>query len=175
MWSDKMKYNKNMVSLIHLGSWYHCYDDDAKIISFIMDYKLFENDYNKKVTVGFPETSISKVVDCLEKNKIDYILINDNNKLKTFNNDNNYLRFLFNDLPVSYVINGRLFVKKPKGNFTVKYDNEEPKNFIIDKNISFDAELTKKVCENKVNDIIFINNYKIKILEKNIEFIQMIW
>jgi len=79
------------IRLIHLGSWYKCYGDDALIISFVTDYKLFEDSRTLQPTVGFPETSIDKVVDNLKANKINYILVNDSDRIYDFGDENNYL------------------------------------------------------------------------------------
>ena len=34
---------EKIVILNHFGTWYKAYGDSAKIISFLMDYKLFED------------------------------------------------------------------------------------------------------------------------------------
>ena len=82
----------------------------------------------------------------------------------------NYDNFLFNDLPFSYVVNGQIMQKKLKGYFIVQYENDEPEKFIINQNIKEDAELTKKVYKANINDTIVINEYKIKIIDKNIDY-----
>lgn len=161
---------KKYVRLIHLGTWYKCYGDDAKIISFITNYKLFEDLKTATPTVGFPEISIVKVTNNLRANKINYILVNDDDKIVDFGKENNYDNFLFNDLPFSYVVNGQIMQKKLKGYFIVQYENNEPEKFIINQNIKEDAELTKKVYKANINDTIVINEYKIKIIDKNIDY-----
>ena len=159
----------NCVRLIHLGTWYKCYGNDAKVISFITNYKLFEDIRTGIPSVGFPESSLTKVTNYLRLNKINYILVNDDKEID-FGIENNYNRFLFNDLPFSYVIEGQTIQKKPKGSFVVQYEEEEPEEFIINENIRDDAELTNKVATAKINDIIVINEYKIKIIDKKIEY-----
>lgn len=158
------------VRLIHLGTWYKCYGDDAKVISFITNYKLFEDLRTGVPSVGFPEVSIDRVVRDLKANKINYMLVHDNDKINDYGLENNYDKFLFNDLPFSYVIDGQTFQKKPKGSFIVQYEGEEPEEFIINDNIKDDAELTKKIAEAEINDVIVINDYKIKVIAKNIDY-----
>ena len=157
------------VRLIHLGSWYKCFGDDAKIISFITDYKLFEDIRTLQPTVGFPESSIDKVVTYLKQNKINYTLVNDSDRIYDFGNENNYDRFLHDDLPFSYVVNGRQVNKKITGRFIVKYESEEEsEEFIINDTISQEAELTKKVLSANIGDIVNINGERVLIIEKEI-------
>lgn len=158
------------VRLIHLGTWYKCHGNDAKVISFITNYKLFEDIITRIPSVGFPESSINKVISDLKANKINYILINDDDKLVDFGMKNNYERFLFNDLPFSYVVDGKKVQKRFKGRFTVKYDGEEPEEFIINENINEDAELAIKVATAEINDFIKINEHNIKVIDKKIEY-----
>lgn len=158
------------VKLYHKGNWYKAYNDDAKIVAFIMDYKLFEDIKSTVPSVGFPESSLEKVIDALCRNKINYILPYDENKLRDFGKENNYDKFLFHDLPFSYVVDGFQAKKKPKGSFIVKYDNEPEEEFVIGENINEDAELVKCVEKGNVGDILSINDYKIEIISKNIEY-----
>ena len=55
-----------------------------------MNYKLFEDSRYGTPTVGFPDSSIGRVVDLLRKNKINYMLKYDDDKLVDFGSDNNF-------------------------------------------------------------------------------------
>lgn len=165
--SNNMKIPKT-VMIYHLGAWYKASKESAKILSFITGYKLFENPLNGLPTVGFPESSINKVTRLLKANKINYILPHDENKLIDFGEKNNFDRFLFNDLPYSYVRNDEIITNKISGSFIVCYENETPIKLTIDKDIDVNAELVKQVVNNDVGQTIKINEYNIKIIEKNI-------
>ena len=158
------------VILLHLGGWYKVYSDGAKIISFLMDYKLFEDSRTAMPSIGFPESSIEKVINVLKSNKINYILKYDDNKLIDFGEENNFDKFLHHDLPYSYVVHNRTITKKPFGTFKVQYEGEEEEEYIIGENISVDAELTKSVTASNVGDTIKINDFYIKIIDKEIYF-----
>lgn len=157
------------VKLKHLGSWYKAYDDDAKIISFITDYKLFEDNFTLKPSIGFPERLIDKVIEILIKNKINYQIVGDKEESHDFGVYNNYDRFLYQNLPFSYVA-GNKIEKKPYGKFKVKYDGEPEEEYVIGENINEGTELVKKVIENNIGDIICINNFKIEIISKEINY-----
>ncbi len=45
-----------MIKIYRKGGFYHSYDDDSIIISFLCNYKIINN------RVGFPINSINKVV-----------------------------------------------------------------------------------------------------------------
>ena len=165
-----LKYPKKTVILKHLGSWYKVNFDGAYIVSFLMSYKLFEDSKYGTPTVGFPESSIDNVVDMLRKNKINYMLKHDDDKIVDFGKDNNYDRFLHKDLPFSYVTSREIIKKQPKGKFKVQYDGEESEEYIIGENINSEAELVKKVENGNVGDIVKVNDFNVLILEKNINY-----
>ena len=164
--SDPMS---NTVILTHGDYWYRAYNDSAYVLSFITDYKLFEESRTKRPSVGFPIDSIDNVIALLCKNKINYYLKNED-EFKDYGEENNFQKFLHRDLPFSYVSASREIVRKPVGKFVVQYENEEPVEYIIGENISDEAELTKKVINNNIGDTIIINDYIIKIIDKSIEF-----
>ena len=68
----KEKY-ENYVVVIKSGNFYDIYDDDTKIISYFLNYKI--NEINGLKKIGFPLISLNKVVYCLEKQKINYVVI----------------------------------------------------------------------------------------------------
>lgn len=165
-----MKYLKT-IKLYHFGTWYKAYNDDAKIISFLMDYKLFEDESSGTPTVGFPEISIDKVEINLRNNKVNYILINDSEVLKDFGSENNYERFLYNDLPLSYLKGTHTVTSSPKGSFVVKYNNDPEEEFVISENgINENAELVKKVISHDLGENFDINGNTVTLLKKDISF-----
>lgn len=163
-----MQYPKT-VKLYLSGNWFHAYDDDAKVVSFITNFKLYE-DYQKLCpTVGFPYDSLTKVEGLLRENKINYVLLNHTNKFIDYKEENNYDKFLFNDLPYSYVVAGTKVKRKLYGDFTVQFD-EEPEKFVIGKNINQNAEIIEFVLNHQVNDKFIINDHECTLLEKNLSF-----
>ena len=78
-----------MIKIYKKGGFYHSYDDDSIIISYLCNYKIINN------RVGFPINSINKVVNILIDNKIDYIIYNKDNVIdKYISNDNRYNNIL---------------------------------------------------------------------------------
>lgn len=63
------------------GQWFHCYKDDALIISYLTGYKLYTDAKTNDDTVGF--SNPSKVLKKLNQYEIDYDFIDYKNK-KTF-------------------------------------------------------------------------------------------
>ena len=65
------------VVMVKIGNFYHMYGKDAYIFSYLLNYKI-----NLKEDIphcGFPINSISKVENILEKNKINYVLLDRRN------------------------------------------------------------------------------------------------
>lgn len=65
------------VVMVKIGNFYHIYGKDAYIFSYLLNYKI-----NLKEDIphcGFPINSISKVENVLEKNKINYVLLDRRN------------------------------------------------------------------------------------------------
>lgn len=88
----KIKY-KEYVVLVKSGIFYECFNDDIGIMYSLFLYKIKNNGSN--YVVGFPNNSLSKVLNVLEENKINYIVVEDNNivdKYKT--NKNRYLEYV---------------------------------------------------------------------------------
>ena len=57
-----MNYNKTVV-LYHIGKWYKVYGDGAYVLSYLTNYKLFEDPKNEIPTVGFPDYLIDKIIN----------------------------------------------------------------------------------------------------------------
>lgn len=66
------------VALVKIGEFYHAYGKDACILSYLFEYKLKVID-NGCYTCGFPRKSIAKIRAELERNLINYILLDRRN------------------------------------------------------------------------------------------------
>jgi len=88
-------FSENYPNVIHLylrGRWYKVYNEDAKIISKVMNYKLFYNLY-KEECCGFPDYAINKVQKYLESKQISFNIINisgNSYELHDFEEENKY-------------------------------------------------------------------------------------
>ena len=91
---------KEYVVFIRMGNFYETYNNDAYIISKIMNYKV--KNISNNIRVGFPITSLNKVLDELNNNKINYIVIEKDEiykiSIKKKFRDNNYLNYDSNRL-----------------------------------------------------------------------------
>lgn len=97
----KIKY-KEYVVLLKSGIFYECFNDDISIMYSLFSYKIKNNGNN--YVVGFPSSSLTKVLNTLEKNKINYIIIDDNSvvdKYKT--NKNRYLEYIVDINKLMYI------------------------------------------------------------------------
>lgn len=65
------------IVMVKIGNFYHVYGKDSYIFSYFLNYKITEK--NGIPHCGFPITSISKVENILEKNKINYICVDKRN------------------------------------------------------------------------------------------------
>lgn len=96
----KIEY-KEYIILFKSGSFYICFDNDAVIMNKIFNYKLVELKNGMKI--GFPIALIDKNLNVLEKNKINYIIIEKNNiKLRKKFKFNNYYKY---NEELDYVLN----------------------------------------------------------------------
>ena len=59
--------------LVKIGTFYNVYSKDAYIISYLLKYKIIEKE--SVPTCSFPISSLSKVENILEKNKINYVVV----------------------------------------------------------------------------------------------------
>ena len=65
------------------GKFYNVYEDDAFIISFIMDYKVLPG-----IKCGFPDNVLSKVIKNLDDNHISYKVVVNNTVTDEYNYKN---------------------------------------------------------------------------------------
>lgn len=68
----KMKYD-NYVILIKSGIFYEVLNDDTSVLYNLLGYKIKNNGSN--FVIGFPISSLSKVCNTLEYNKVNFIVI----------------------------------------------------------------------------------------------------
>ncbi len=67
----KERYNKYII-LCKCGNFYDVFDQDTKILAYLMDYKI--NEYNGIKKLGFPAISLSKVLKQLEGEHLNYLI-----------------------------------------------------------------------------------------------------
>ncbi len=85
------------VCLFKIGNFYHCYNKDSYIISYLLGYQIRKIDSNS-VECGFPLVGINKVKARLEDKKINYTLFDRRNDYKEdetqdFKNLNEYNKY----------------------------------------------------------------------------------
>ena len=78
--------HKEDICLFKIGSFYHSYNRDAYIISYLFDYKIKSVKQNNK-ECGFPLNIIDRVTKKLKDNKINYVIIEENLEKEFSNNE----------------------------------------------------------------------------------------
>ena len=66
------------VIIYKVGEFYNCYNKDAYMLSYLMEYSIREVSRNNYAT-GFPKNSLSKVKAKLENRKINYLCLDPRN------------------------------------------------------------------------------------------------
>lgn len=111
--------------LVKLGSFYNVYAKDAYIVSYLFKYKIKEKE-NVPIC-SFPVSSLSKVENILEKNKINYIVVDKRNnyeeEYKVINKQENNYEKVFEKANTSVVI--MLRIQKIYDKLLQKRDNED--------------------------------------------------
>lgn len=84
----------NDLVIYKAGAFYNSYGKDAYILSYLFEYRIKEVELNISVA-GFPKNAISKVMARLEREKINYMIIDTRNnydvdKKEEFGNLNKY-------------------------------------------------------------------------------------
>lgn len=120
--SYQKKY-KDMLILLKEGSFYKCYNDDAIIMRYIFDYTFFNN------SISFGTKAYSKVFDELNRIKISYVVISDEEYVNKFDNDiyNVYLKLAKDNYEEEKLINEinekvKLLINKDKNNHKIILD-----------------------------------------------------
>lgn len=86
-----------------VGSFYNAISRDAYVLSSVFNYKI--NQFSNTVKVGFPLTSLNKVLNTLDKMAINYIVYENDIVIKQKFKRNNYQDFFKNNLTVKERIN----------------------------------------------------------------------
>ncbi len=82
---DLKKEYSSFVVIIKSGIFYITLNEDAKILSYLFDYKVKDN--SDSLIVGFPTSSIDKVTNKLEELKLAYVIKKDNETYVSRHND----------------------------------------------------------------------------------------
>ncbi len=76
---------KNIITISKKGGFYNVYNNDCYILYYLFNYKVINN------KLGFPISTLPKVISTLENKKINYSI--ENKEEKSFIN-NDYLKYL---------------------------------------------------------------------------------
>ena len=96
----KVKY-KEYVIMMKYGSFYETLSNDSLIMNSLFGYKL--NKLSNTFKVGFPVSKIDNVIECLEKENINYVVLDKEIVYKTHEFDNNnYNKFNFDEDSIKY-------------------------------------------------------------------------
>ena len=77
----------NVIKIRKSGTFYNVFDDDCYILNSLLGYQI------KNSKVGFPSSALSKVINILEENKINYEIVGED-KVMNFKNLNKYEKVL---------------------------------------------------------------------------------
>ncbi len=84
---------ENSVKLRKLGKFYSAFDEDAKILHYLFNYKISNG------RVGFPMDSFNKVINVLEEKNINYEIFNEDGRMaRKFRDKNKYQTYLTKSL-----------------------------------------------------------------------------
>lgn len=123
--------HKQDVLLVKVGKFYNAYGKDAYILSDLFSYKIKIVE-DKIYNCGFPEASLNKVMARLEKEKINYIIVDKrNNYEKDEESDNKNLNRYDKAFEKAHKnISYKIRIEKIN-NFLLSYkDKEELKNIL---------------------------------------------
>lgn len=81
------KIHKEDIVLVKIGTFYNAYGKDAYILSYLFNYKL--NKVQDTYTAAFPVNSLSKIRAGLERNKVNYIIVDRRNNYDVEEESNN--------------------------------------------------------------------------------------
>lgn len=103
---------KKFLTIRKGGLFYNIFDDDAKIIHYLLNYKIVNG------AVGFPSNALNKIINTLDEKKISYIVFDNNVDVekKDFKNLNQYQYYLSkacNKLEVGKIVDD--LIKKLEG------------------------------------------------------------
>lgn len=80
--------HEKYVVLVKIGNFYYCYGRDSYIISYLFNYRInILKDYT--YSCSFPQNALSKVISILEKNRINYLILDRRNNYEIIEKSNN--------------------------------------------------------------------------------------
>lgn len=126
---EKAKYeNLNSIILIKSGNFYTTLDDDAHVINTIFNYQIL------KGKVGFPVSSINKVIEKLNNLNINYVIYNsDDNIIRKEFDNNSYNKILNKSKKQEYMNNmKKLLFDRIEYLLSIDYDNYDKIRKFID-------------------------------------------
>lgn len=127
---------KEYLLLFKSGYFYVAFDEDATILNRLFDYKIVKLKNNIKS--GFPTNNLEKVLDEINKKKINYVIIDNKNisfkkKFKS-NNFKKYTNNIFNIININTRIdNINNYIKQLKNEKLMIEIIEEIENLIRNK------------------------------------------
>ena len=88
----KMDFREYVV-LIKFGNFYECFEKDAFILNVLFKYKVKK--ISNSFKVGFPISSLDNVIDKFHKEKINYVVVENDTVIKKSFDNNNYFNYKF--------------------------------------------------------------------------------
>ena len=80
--------------------WVHTYDNDACVMSTIFNYRSFNDMQTGLLCVGFPNSTLSRVVRKLQALRVSYMFVNYKEEVfKDFGEENTYNLYLDSYVP----------------------------------------------------------------------------
>lgn len=86
--NSKIKYADSVI-FVKNGNFYRCYDKDAYIVSYLMNYQI-KQATSATYMCGFPVGSLEKVEDVLETNQVSYRILDFKKEDKTLVEECNF-------------------------------------------------------------------------------------
>ena len=126
---DLKSKNKDFIVIIKNGIFYNVLGRDCYIIKNILGYKL--SNFGGTIKAGFPIRSLNKVLNTLDKLKINYLVYESEIVLKAHYNSENYELFLKDNLSI---------------NDRIKYIYEKLNEIKYDEKIFKVLESVEKIC-----------------------------
>lgn len=82
------------------SGWVYSYEDDARVMNTIFNYRCFNDMQTGLLCVGFPNSTLSRVVKRLQALKVSYMFVNYKEEVfKDFEEDNMYSIYLNSYIP----------------------------------------------------------------------------
>jgi len=122
---------KNYVVLVRFGNFYKCFDDDALIVGYLLDYKVKDN------IVAFPLNSLGKVILTLKNNNVSAVVVKEQDNIMNVEvMENNYKKVL-EDAKEEEILAGKMKDLGHRMKILLKKDinnYEKIKKYLIDLN-----------------------------------------